>query len=70
MLGTRLPKNKRFHYEPKFYDPEKEEAGNRRIKFKRTYARSAAKKRSLFWSLFLLVFVIYLVIFFLNLGKR
>lgn len=47
MLGRRLPKNRKFSYEPRYWDPEKEEKEGRRIKFKRKLSKAAAKKRSL-----------------------
>jgi len=70
MLGRRLPKPRRFSYEPRYYDPKKEEREGRKIKFKRQRSKSTAKARSLFWLIFLLAGVIYLLIFLSQLGRR
>ncbi|MBN1783262.1 hypothetical protein JW948_19160 [bacterium] len=66
MLGRRLPKNRRFDYEPRFYDPKKEEREGRRIKFKRNYrlAKARAKQRSLVWLIILAGVVYYIITLF------
>ena len=63
MLGRRLPKNRRFSYEPRFYDPKKEEKEGRQIKFKRERSKSAARTRSLINLFILLGIIIYLIYF-------
>jgi hypothetical protein len=69
MLGRRLPKNRKFTYEPRFYDPQKEEREGRRIHFKRKTTRSAAKTQSLIWLITLLALVVYFIYFFGKLGR-
>lgn len=69
MLGRRLPKNRRFSYEPYYYRPDKEEREGRRIKFKRKITKTAAKRRSLLWLIMLLALVIYMIYFLNRLGK-
>lgn len=61
MLGRRLPKNRRFNYDPLYYDPKKEEREGRHIKFQRKTRRSTAKMRSLVWLFILLGLVIYVI---------
>lgn len=69
MLGRRLPKNRKFSYEPRLYDPKKEEREGRRIKFQRKTTRAVAKQRSLIWLLLMLALVVYFVVFLSRLGK-
>jgi hypothetical protein len=69
MLGSRLPRHKKFDYEPLYWKPEKEEQAPHKIKFKRTYRRRAAKQRSLLWLIVLLAFVIYFLHFLTRLGR-
>jgi hypothetical protein len=61
MLGSRLPKNRKFSIETRYYDPKKEEKEGRRIKFKRTLTRKRAKSRSLVWLVMLLAIVFYIL---------
>lgn len=70
MLGQRLPKSRRYSYEPHYYDPKKEEKGNRQIKFKRQTLRRSAKSRSVVWLIILVLLVIYLVLYFSRLGPN
>lgn len=70
MLGRRLSKPRRFSYEPRYYDPKKEEREGRRIKFKRQGSRRNAKTQSLFWLLFLLVLVLYFIVYLGRLGRH
>ena len=70
MLGRRLPKNRKFSYEPRYYDPKKEEREGRRIKFVRKTTKSAAKTRSLVWLVVLVGLVIYLIYFLSRLGHQ
>ncbi|MBN2030952.1 hypothetical protein JW824_12000 [bacterium] len=70
MLGRRLPKNRRFSYEPHYYDPKKEEKEGRRIKFQRKTRKSTAKMRSLVWLFILLALVVYAIYFFGRMAVR
>ena len=72
MLGRRLPKARRFSYEPYYYDPEKEkrEKKGSKIKFERKLSRRSAKARSLVWLIMLLFIVTYLIVTFYRLGKQ
>jgi hypothetical protein len=70
MIGRRVPKNRRFSYEPRYYDPKKEEREGRRIKFKRTRTRAQARSRSLIWLITLLFLIIYLILFFNQMRRR
>jgi len=69
MFGSRLPKNRKFHYECRYYDPLKEKKGKHRIEFKRSRSRSQAKMRSLIWLVFLLSAVLYFIIYLSRIGK-
>ena len=69
MIGRRLPKNRKFSYEPRIYDPKKEEREGRHIKFKRKTTRAVAKQRSIIWLFLMLALVIYFVIFLGRMGK-
>jgi len=71
MLGRRLPKPRRYSYEPYYYDPDKEkrEKTGARIKFERKHNKRSAKARSVVWLLFLFGFVFYLIIHLSRLGK-
>lgn len=69
MIGRRLPKNRKFSYQPRFYDPEKEEKEGRGIKFKRQRSKSVAKKRSLVNLIVLVGVLIYLVYFLSRLSR-
>jgi len=69
MLGRQLPKNRKFSYEPRYWDPEKEEKEGRRIKFKRKLSKAAAKKRSSANLIILIAIVIYIVYFLSRLGR-
>ena len=69
MLGSRLPKNRKFSYETYYYNPKKEEREGRRIKFKRQRSKSAAKTRSLIYLVVLLAMVVYLIYFLSRLGR-
>jgi len=68
MIGSRLPGHRKFHYEPRFWDPEKEKREGRRIEFKRTHRKRQARQRSLVWLFILLGVAVYLMIFFSRLG--
>lgn len=69
MLGRRLPKNRKFSYEPRIYDPKKEEREGRHIKFQRKTTRSVAKQRSILWLILMLFLVVYFILFLGRLGK-
>lgn len=69
MLGRRLPKNRKFSYEPRYWDSEKEEKEGRRIKFKRKLSKAAAKKRSSINLIILVAIVIYIIYFLSRLGR-
>lgn len=69
MIGNRQLKNRKFTYEPQYYDPEKEAREGRGIKFKRLHARKTAKQRSLIWLFTLLGIIVYFIYFFSKLGK-
>ena len=69
MLGRRLPKNRKFSYEPRYWDPEKEEKEGRRIKFKRKLSKAAAKKRSSINLIILIAIVIYIIYFLSRLDR-
>ena len=68
MLGRRQPKARQFSYEPRYYDPAKENAGSR-IKFKRQRSRATLKNRSLIWLIILLGVVLYFIYFLNKLGR-
>ncbi|NQT24487.1 hypothetical protein HQ585_03965 [candidate division KSB1 bacterium] len=59
MLGSRLPKNQRFTYEPRFYDPKKDEREKRRVDFRKSYRKKQAKQKSLIWLGALVILVLY-----------
>ncbi len=69
MIGRNLPKNRKFTFEPQYYDPEKEKREGHAIKFKRPHARKAAKQKSLIWLFTLLGIIGYFIYFFSKLGK-
>lgn len=71
MIGNRLPKNRKFDYEPLYYDKEKDEREGHRISFRRSSSlrRQQAKQRSLIWLVVLFGMVIYLITYFIKLGK-
>ena len=69
MLGGRLPKNRKFSYEPRLYDPHKEEREGRHIKFQRKTTKAVAKQRSIVWLILMLALVIYFIVFLSRLGK-
>ena len=69
MLGSRLPKNRKFSYEPLYYDPEKDEQAKRRIHFKSNARKKAAKQRSLIWLITLFALALYFVIYFARIGQ-
>lgn len=69
MFGSRLPKNRKFHYECRYYDPVKEKKGPHRIEFKRNRSRSQARIRSLIWLVFLLFAVFYFLFYLGRIGK-
>lgn len=70
MIGSRLPKNRKFSYESYYYDPKKEEKEGRRLKFKRKTTKSSAKVSSLIWLITLLALVIYMIYFLSSLGRN
>jgi len=63
MIGRRQPKARKFSYEPRYYDPKKNEKEGKGIKFKRNRSRSAAKLRSIFWLIFLVALILYIILF-------
>ncbi|RKY81954.1 hypothetical protein DRQ07_02670 [candidate division KSB1 bacterium] len=69
MLGTRLPRNRKFQIEYQYYDPEKEDRKHRSIKFTRIRSKKAAQKKSLIWLFALLAFIVYLLYFLSKLRK-
>ena len=71
MLGNRLPKHRKFDYEPLYYDKEKDEREGKRIKFTRStnLRRQQAKQRSLIWLITLFGMVAYLIYYFAKIGK-
>jgi len=69
MLGSRLPKSRRFNYEPRFYDPSKDAGEKRRIEFKRAYRKRQAKQRSLIWLFALLILVLYALYVISRIGR-
>ncbi len=68
MLGRRLPKVRRFSYQPYYYDPEKEEREGRKIKFRRMRSSKSVKRRSLIWLFIILAFIIYFIIMLRRIG--
>ncbi len=70
MIGGRVPKPRRFTYEPRYYDPKKEEREGRRIKFKRVRTKTQAKTRSLIWLFTLVFLIVYLILFFNQMKRR
>ena len=70
MLGSRMPKARRFSYEPHYYDPKKDEKKGKRIKFQRQVMRRSAKSRSVVWLLILIILVVYLVVYFSRLMPK
>ncbi len=69
MIGRRLPKNRRFFYEPHYYDPKKDEISGKKIKFKRSLSRRSSKTRSIVWLFMLLALIIYIIYFLSKLGN-
>jgi len=69
MLGTRLPKNRKFNIEYQFYDPEKEDRKHRQIKFTRIRSKKSAQKKSVIWLFILVAFILYLINSLSRLGK-
>lgn len=69
MIGSRLAKNRKFSYEPRYYNPDKERREGHQIKFKQGMTKSAHKQRSIFYLIFLLGFVIYIIYYLSRLGK-
>lgn len=69
MLGTRLPKHRKFNYEPRFWKPEQEKREGHRIEFKRSYLKKKAQQRSLIWLFVLTAIVIWAIHFMTRLGK-
>lgn len=68
-MARGLPKNRSFSYEPRYYDPQKEEREGHRIKFKRNKSQKIAKQRSMIWLFVVLAAVVYFIYFFANIGK-
>lgn len=69
MFYNKQLKNRKFSYEPQYYDPEKEKREHRGIHFKRLHARQSAKHRSFFWLLTLLGIVAYFIYHFSTISK-
>lgn len=70
MLGTRLPRHRKFNYEPRFWNPEQERREKKhRIEFKRSYLKRKAKQRSLIWLFVLTAMVIWAMTFMARVGK-
>ena len=69
MLGSHLPKARRFSYVPLYYDPEKDETEGHQIKFRRRRSKAGMKHRSVFWLLLLLGLLIYLMFFLVKIGR-
>ena len=59
MTERKIPKNRRFSIEYRFYDPEKEEREGRKIKFRRNRSKQEAKTKSAIWLFILLAGVVY-----------
>jgi len=64
MIGRRMPKARRFSYEPHYYDPKKDDKTRKKIKFQRQVTRRSAKSRSIVWLVILIALVVYLVVYF------
>lgn len=69
MFGSRLPKSRRFNYEPRFYNPDKDEREKRRIDFKRKYRKQQARQRSLIWLIALLILLLYVIFILSRIGR-
>lgn len=69
MIGSRLPRNRKFSYEPKYYDPKKEAREGRQIKFQRNASKKTAKNRSLVNLFVLLGIIMYFIYFLSKLGR-
>lgn len=65
MLGRKLARNRKFNYEPEYYDPDKDEHNKRKINFKGKLRKRAAKQKSLL-SFFILLFILLYLIYFLS----
>ena len=69
MLGMnprRRVQPRRFHYEPRFYDPSKDERVKRKMRVARTYARPKTKQPAFIAVALGLLLVLYL---YLNIGE-
>jgi len=56
MIGSKMPRNRKFNIEFQYYDPDKEEREGHRIKFERgRIGRKSARAMGLFWLMILAV---------------
>ncbi len=62
---NRRVRNRRFSYEPRYYDPEKEERLKRRIRIK---SRSRARRRNPAGLIYFLVMLAMVIYVYLKLG--
>ena len=59
MFGYR-PKSKEFNYQPRYYDPKKEERNRRRIRFTRKRAKDRQTLRVLVYAA-ILAFIVWII---------
>ncbi|MEM1270428.1 MAG: hypothetical protein AAF752_15435 [Bacteroidota bacterium] len=62
LLPKRKIRNRKFHYEPRFYDPKREEDLKNRMRIKRT---SYSKRRSTRLTVFISMGILLLIAFYI-----